>query len=256
MRQLRTIFKMPIIFILFLSWAFTSNVYGQETHVIEPSVLQVSYHVVQENNQDDCVLRCGRNVSSFFRIESLTSDSLGSNEETVVPYIQKLIQDLDNHVPRPKSSVRGYLYRNYKPGKWSTYTSAGGTGYVIDEDIEEQPWNIREDTTATILGYTCYYAQANFRGRTWEVWFTTDIPIDQGPWKLCGLPGLILYAKSDGLMSFEASSIKTISLPPVKFYNFWKKKFESIDRKDFLRVSRDKSLYPVNVTFMPQMELE
>jgi len=40
--------------------------------------------------------------------------------------------------------------------------------------------------------YDCRRAIGKFRGREYEVWYTTDIPIPGGPFKLGGLPGLIL----------------------------------------------------------------
>ncbi|MCU7616466.1 GLPGLI family protein [Chryseobacterium sp. PBS4-4] len=35
-------------------------------------------------------------------------------------------------------------------------------------------------------------ASVNFAGRTWTAWFATDIPIQDGPYKFHGLPGLIV----------------------------------------------------------------
>ena len=49
----------------------------------------------------------------------------------------------------------------------------------------------------------------------WEVYFTTDIPINKGPWKLWGLPGLIVRAEDKDryfryeLNNFEKQSSST-----------------------------------------------
>lgn len=60
-----------------------------------------------------------------------------------------------------------------------------------------------------IAGYNCHKATTEFRGRTFEVWYTPDVPVNFGPWKLNGLPGLILWATdSRNEIEFRATKIK------------------------------------------------
>lgn len=98
-----------------------------------------------------------------------------------------------------------------------------GQGYKITEPITVQDWNIVTDSTRQILGYNCCMATTTFRGRQWTVYYTEDIPVPLGPWKLGGLPGLILFAEVKGFITIEASGIKTKSTSPVTFYNFLNK---------------------------------
>ena len=57
--------------------------------------------------------------------------------------------------------------------------------------------------------FDCRRATGEFRGREYEAWYTLDIPIPTGPFKLGGLPGLILEARSlDGKVSFMFSGIE------------------------------------------------
>ncbi len=44
--------------------------------------------------------------------------------------------------------------------------------------------------------YECRRATGEFRGRTYEAWYAVEIPVPSGPYKLGGLPGLILEARS------------------------------------------------------------
>lgn len=67
-------------------------------------------------------------------------------------------------------------------------------GFVYDEKIPETNWSVRTDTTKIMQGYTCVLAEGECGGRKWIVWFTPEVPLDAGPWKLSGLPGLIMQA--------------------------------------------------------------
>jgi GLPGLI family protein len=62
-------------------------------------------------------------------------------------------------------------------------------------------WELLNETK-NINSFICQKARGNFRGRTYIVWFTNDIPVSHGPWKLNGLPGLILEA-TDSLKQFQ-----------------------------------------------------
>lgn len=100
-------------------------------------------------------------------------------------------------------------------------SNLSATTVLLDEEIYPQEWTIHNDTTR-ILNYLCNKATTKFRGREYEVYFTPDIPVNEGPWKLYGLPGLILTAKTkDGVFSFNAIGIqgiddKIINLPDGK----------------------------------------
>ena len=54
-------------------------------------------------------------------------------------------------------------------------------------------WQL-QDGDSIVCGYPCHKATTIFRGRIWTVWYTLDLPYSDGPWKFCGLPGLVLYA--------------------------------------------------------------
>ena len=66
-------------------------------------------------------------------------------------------------------------------------------GYEPTPDIT---WTLTDDTL-TVSGYLCQRATATFRGVEWHVWYTEEIPSSAGPWRLRGLPGMIVEAKSE-----------------------------------------------------------
>ncbi len=92
--------------------------------------------------------------------------------------------------------------------------------YRYSEPIPEFEWTLT-DETEEIMGYPCNKATTTWRGREWTAWYS-DIPINAGPWKFQGLPGLILKVEdSAGEHSIYAIGTENIVYPighPEKTY--------------------------------------
>ncbi|RBQ02397.1 GLPGLI family protein [Pedobacter miscanthi] len=68
--------------------------------------------------------------------------------------------------------------------------------YLVEETAAQIDWKILKDTMS-FSGIPCQKATTRFKGRNWIAWFATEIPFQSGPWKLNGLPGLIVEAYDD-----------------------------------------------------------
>ena len=69
-------------------------------------------------------------------------------------------------------------------------------------------WQI-EDEMREVCGYECIKATCHWRGRDFTAWFTPDIPVEYGPWKFGGLPGLIMkVSDNEGIYTFEAVAVE------------------------------------------------
>ncbi len=65
--------------------------------------------------------------------------------------------------------------------------------FIVKDTLRDMQWKIT-DEAKKIGNFNCQKALCTFRGRDYEAWFTTEIPISTGPWKFWGLPGLIVEA--------------------------------------------------------------
>ncbi|WP_028295765.1 GLPGLI family protein [Olivibacter sitiensis] len=95
-----------------------------------------------------------------------------------------------------KSRSNTIYYNQPKDNKFYKTDRIAGTEYLIEEKYPELAWQISEETK-DISGYTCQKATTNYAGRNYTAWFTTELPFPFGPWKLSGLPGLIIEAEDD-----------------------------------------------------------
>lgn len=104
-------------------------------------------------------------------------------------------------------------------GQYSMTDKVAMDYYVLQEQMPTIDWELCPDSVATILGYTCRMARATVLGREWSAWYAEDVPFDNGPWLLRGLPGLILRAyTADGIYRFEANGMeKGVGQKPIMY---------------------------------------
>jgi Protein of unknown function (Porph_ging). len=109
------------------------------------------------------------------------------------------------------------IFKNHSEGRM-TVTDIGhdfllGANFMYEEEMPKIDWKLTTDT-CTILDYPCLKATTFFRGRDYEAWFTKVIPINDGPWKFHGLPGLILkVSDSKRQVMFEFAGFRHLVKP-------------------------------------------
>ena len=111
--------------------------------------------------------------------------------------------------------------------------------YLYDEPLDLMDWQMSFETKE-ILGYQCFKAECDFRGRHWTAWCTMQIPVQDGPWKFCGLPGLILEAEeSRGHYAFYCIGIKSQQKPIVWYDGPRFEDYQRCTRADVMKQEED-----------------
>lgn len=188
--------------------------------------------------QDEMVLRISQETSEFFslwqRERSKVQDSLiakGASLNDVMAAREK--------IPYPISTEYAVIYKHYpQRGKLTHTDNLFRYDYQYTEELLIPSWEIL-DEQQEVAGYMCQRAEADFLGRRWIAWFTPEIPVQDGPWKLCGLPGLILQAEdSEGHYQYKCIEIKQVAgLPPIEIP---KKNYIKCDKEKYLRDLKEK----------------
>ena len=104
-----------------------------------------------------------------------------------------LSQELLNFKDYPKTHFRFKICKDYQTGTTETLDSYMGiTKPCSYREALPFKWQLQADTPRIIKGYKCQKATTRYGGRNYVAWYTTAIPLADGPYKFKGLPGLIL----------------------------------------------------------------
>lgn len=206
-----------------------------------------NYHHVSLRNDGEAIINdhnytllTGRGYSKYYNygneyIDSLESTPSGRalhNKLISIGVQQYLKKGDDSAIPHYKGRI--YVFKSLPERTTTVYDAYGlmEKGYYT-EPFSEIEWEIG-DSVKNILGYECIMAETDYHGRHWTAWFTPDIPIQDGPWKLCGLPGLILEAsETSGQHSFTATGIEKSNQEIYPIYQ--PKTYDKMKRIDMLK---------------------
>lgn len=183
---------MKTILFLLLS-LFSSGLHAQENPQLRCRYLLDYIPLLSQPDKiehDEMVLDIGKKTSLFYSWwnykAKLYADSLKRSGVEPMQAAMKTAEDM-------LSGSKKKIYKNLPRTGTLTYICPIVKYFYCEEQITNPEWKLLVEKKE-IIGYMCQQAQTNFRGRTWTAWYTTDIPISEGPWKLGGLPGLILEA--------------------------------------------------------------
>ena len=196
-----------------------------------------------ELRDDLLILQIGKEVSKCYSYYTFQCDSLRRTPDGAKVWSELFRRATEKdgiYGDFPHVRMSTYVYKNYPTGQMTITDQISSQDYCYVDSLHTQTWTMG-DSTREVLGYTCQQATADFRGRRWTAWFTTDIPVSDGPWKLGGLPGLILEAYDEGQQHvFTAVGLERVKDELIIFNRPFggNHRYEQTNRLEFLRMER------------------
>ena len=160
--------------------------------------------------------------SCFFVFTSFSQNSSGKVEykmflsfSNIIEYKSSLVFDNENSLFSYKVSDDGFyesgdrdlnsktilidtttstiLTKKKRDTLYESQIDKGKGVYFTFEKVPLMKWELLPDTKK-LDNIDCSFAKTTFRGRVYYAWYASKIPVSYGPWKLNGLPGIILEA--------------------------------------------------------------
>lgn len=101
----------------------------------------------------------------------------------------------------------GGVYKNYKTNEYLHEADVLGKKFLVTDQLAKYGWNITTDEK-TIGLYKVKKATAKINGEDVTAWYTTDLPIQDGPKDYYGLPGLIIELTAEK-KTYQAVKVMT-----------------------------------------------
>lgn len=184
----------------------------------------------ENRTEETMCLKVGTTRSVFYSYARALIDSV-LEQDRAANAPRELVEE---HLRQYTSRVGYQVYKNYPAGKVTFLEAVGASRFRCEEENDRPVWTLLPDT-ATLIGYPCRKAVCRFKGRDYEAWYTPAVPRSEGPWKLHGLPGLILKASdSRRHFTFVCTGIRqNRDNQPIRYPG---KTYEPVSRKALQKI--------------------
>ncbi len=153
-------------------------------------------------DRDNWVLLIGKTASAYRRYSTQVQQDI-ARQTKQTPAIT---------ATRPSALV---YYQFFREKKLARRDPILFTNFVVSEALPVINWHISGET-ASFGSLHCQKATCHFMGRDYIAWFCPDLPVPAGPWKLNGLPGVIVEAcDTKKEVCFMFDGIERIETPVV-----------------------------------------
>jgi GLPGLI family protein len=138
---------------------------------------------------ENMALYIGRNINEYFSADRQQEDSIRMKELE-----KQMAAGGGIHIDARRSSqtTSSKIFYDRTNNKLFLNESFIKT-YAFEDIFKNINWKISGETKK-IGDWNCTAAVGDFRGRQYTAWFTAELPVSGAPWKLVGLPGLVLEA--------------------------------------------------------------
>lgn len=187
-------------YIFILIGVLTTNLYSQKNSSLKIEYTETTNYIPSITNNFKATLFV-QNEYTYYESDYINTDKATKkegDEDVIVVNTPEFKFNSEVFINTKTKELTENLYENKFLKK----------SFSVTDALPKLKWTYLKGEKK-FNNFICKKAKTTFRGRTYNVWYTEKIPVSAGPWKLNGLPGLILSAEdTEGIYKWEVKNIK------------------------------------------------
>lgn len=229
---------------LFLTIITLVSIYtsAQEIQLVDTTkwLCTYNYDFLQDSTSknslksEQMALQVGLHSSKFCSKNQLFIDSIlyVTRNEDIASSSKKIMASMNGHYTHIFCNYK--IYKNFPQKGVMTFSSYQGGKFLRVTQPNGLKWKIEVEKDTILLGHNCQMARTSFGGRNYIAWFTSGIPINDGPYKFQGLPGLIVkISDTKNEHRFTLTGIHKLKYIQPILYN--QSKYLDINAEEFVK---------------------